>query len=260
MSLGNLADRTAMPISRLLHSYLTEARYESLRALRNPGFAIPFLLLPVALYLFFGVVLFGDALRNDPKGAMYIFTGFAVMGVMGPGMFGFGVFVATEREQGLLTLKRALPAPLAAYLLAKMLMAALFATLVMITMIAAAITLGHLKLTAGQFLSVAMIDILGSLPFCAIGLFLGTRVSGKSAPALVNLLYLPMIYLSGFLFPLPKSIQWIEFTSPAFYLDQLALRAVGVPGYGPPVVSMAVLTGMTLLLGVLAVRRLARVG
>ncbi len=244
--------------ARLLRAYLIEAKYECVRTLRMPGFAAPFLLLPVALYLFFGVVLFG--VSKDPNTALFIFLAFSVFGVMGPGMFGFGVFVAVEREQGLLTLKRALPAPPAAYLLAKMLMALLFAVLVMAAMTAAAITIAHLRLTVGQFCSVALINILGALPFCAIGLFIGTRASGKSAPAFVNLLYLPMLYLSGFFFPLPKSIHWIQFASPAFYLDQLALGAVGAAAWGTAMLHVAVLVGATLLLGLFAVRRLARVG
>jgi len=256
---GDLASGTAMSNSRLLRAYLTEAKFDLVRALRAPGFSVPILLLPVALYLLFGAVFFGDALRGDPKGALFTFTGFAVMGVMGPGMFGFGIFVATDREQGLLTLKRALPMPPAAYLLSKVLMAMLFVAIVMVTMIAAA-PLGHLRLTAGQFLSAAVINILGALPFSAIGLFIGTRASGKAAPAFVNLLYLPMIYLSGFLIPLPKSIQWIEFASPAFYLHQLVLRVEGGSSHDSAITNVAVLLGVTLLLGLLAIRRLARVG
>ncbi|MBV8809486.1 MAG: ABC transporter permease [Acidobacteriaceae bacterium] len=255
---GNLPCSARMPGSRLFRAYLTEAKYECLRSLRMPGFAAPFLVLPFALYLFFGVVLFGSS--KEPNTALYIFLAFAVFGVMGPGMFGFGVFVATEREQSLITLKRALPAPPAANLLAKMLMATLFAVLVMITMIGAALFIAHLRLTFAQFLSQAVINVLGSLPFCALGLFIGTRASGKSAPAFVNLMYLPMIYLSGFFFPLPHSIHWIQFASPAFYLDQLALSAVGLPASGTPLSNAAVLVAVTLLFGALAVRRLARVG
>ncbi len=255
---SNLPITTTMPGTRLFGAYFTEAKYECVRSLRMPGFAAPFLLLPVLLYLFFGVVLFGSS--KEPNTALFIFIAFAVFGVMGPGMFGFGVFVATEREQGLLTLKRALPAPSGANLLAKMLMALLFAVLVMVTMIVAAIFVGHLRLAAGQFFNLAVINTLGALPFCAIGLFIGTVASAKSAPAFVNLLYLPMIYLSGFFFPLPHSIHWIQFASPAFYLDQLALVAVGLPNWGTPVANFAVLVGVTVLLSLLAVRRLARAG
>ena len=110
-----------------MRAYWMEAKYESLRMLRAPAFAGPFLGLPVLLYLLFGVLLYGDAVAKDPKTALFIFMGFSVLGVMGPGMFGFGITIAMEREQGLLKLKRAMPAPPAAPLLAKMLMSMLFA-------------------------------------------------------------------------------------------------------------------------------------
>ena len=257
---NGLVRGAVMPASRVFRAYLKEARYESVRMLRSPAFAIPFLGLPAALYLLFAVLLFGDALRGDPKAAMFVFSGFNVLGVMGPGMFGFGVVVAMEREQGLLKLKRALPMPPPAYLVAKMLMAMLFGVIVTATMIAAGLSLGHLPLTAGQCLSVAAINILGALPFCALGLFIGVRTSGKSSPAFVNLIYLAMIYLSGILFPLPKSMKSIAVVSPAWHLDQLAFRALGAPSEGAVMVHVAVLGGVTLLLVVLAVRRLARVG
>ena len=45
-------------------------------------------------------------------------------------------------------------------------------------------------------------NVLGVLPFCAIGLFVGSLVSGQAAPAIVNLIYLPMAFLSGLWVPL----------------------------------------------------------
>jgi ABC-2 type transport system permease protein len=260
-----------MPIGRLFRAYLTEAKYESIRALRAPAFAIPFLLLPIVIYVLIGVFLIGSMSNGNTKVAVTMFVNFATFGVMGPGMFGFGMFVATEREQGLLTLKRALPMPPTAYLLAKMLMTMLFATIVMLTLIAAALTVGHLRITAGQFLLLALIEILGSLAFCSIGFFIGTRASGKSAPAFVNLAYLPMMHLGGLFYPLPKSAQPIEFLSPAFYLsklgrhilqspslDEISFGATGPSSLGGVVVCVAVLAGVTLLFGWLALRRFQR--
>jgi ABC-2 type transport system permease protein len=247
----------AIPKRWLWRAYLTEAQYESVRMFRTPAFAFPFLLLPAALYLFFGALM---GVAKDPKTAIQVFTGFAVFGVMGPGMFGFGMVLAVERERGLLTLKRALPMPAAANLIAKMLMAMLFSVIVMATMIAAAVSLGHLPLTVGRGLAVTVILTLGSLPFSAIGLFIGARATSRTAAAFVNLIYLPMIYLSSILIPLPKSIHAISLASPAFYLNQLALRAIGAPSYGATVVDIAILAGLTVLLTALAIRRLARVG
>jgi ABC-2 type transport system permease protein len=254
-----LARGTTMPAGRLVRAYLTEAKYETVRMLRTPAFAIPFLGLPVLLYLLFGVLIFGAAIRNDPQAGIFIFTGFAVFGVMGPGIFGFGIVVATEREQGLLTLKRALPMPPAAYLLAKMLMAIMFAVIVMATMLAA-LPLGHLKMTVGRELAAAVINILGALPFCAIGLFIGVRTTSRSAPAFVNIAYQVMMQISGIFYPLPKFLRTIAPVWPTYHLQQLVFSVLGVPSQGKAIVHVAVLAGVTLLFTVFAVRRLARVG
>ena len=125
-------------LPRVWRAYASDAKYESLRMLRAPAFAGPFLLLPAGLYMLFGVVLFGAEIAKDPKTALFLFMGFSIMGVMGPGMFGFGITISTEREHGLLRLRRALPGPPAAPLLAKMLMSMLFVAIVMASMAAVA--------------------------------------------------------------------------------------------------------------------------
>ena len=253
-------DGFTMPTRRLIGAYLTEAKYECLRMLRAPAFAGPFLGLPVALYLLFGILIYGDALRHDPKVSLFMFLGFTIFGVMGPGMFGFGVAVATERERGLYALKRALPMPAGASLLSKLAMSMLFVAIIMLTMVAVA-PFGHLKLGAGALAGLSIVCVLGAAPFGAMGLFIGTWASAKAAPALVNLAYLPMIYLSGFLIPMPKSMEWIERFSPAFHLHQLALHTIGAQSAGwSPLMHLAVLAVLTAVLTALAVRRLARVG
>jgi len=262
----------AMSTARTRNAYITEIKYECLRALRAPAFSIPFLLLPIVLYVLFGVLLAGNMSHGDSTVAKIMFVNWAVFGVMGPGMFGFGIFVANEREQGLLTLKRALPMPKGASLLAKLVMVTLFAAIVMLTLIVAALAMGHPGLSIGQYVGIALLDIAGSLPFGAIGLFIGTRASAKSAPAFANLAYLPFMHLAGLFYPLPKSVQPLEFISPAFYLDKLGLRLVGAPSLdllakiqgasnaGGPVLYVSVLALVTLMFTALAIRRLARVG
>ena len=266
--------RTAtMSSLRLRRAYLTETKFECLRALRAPAFAIPFLLLPLVLYVLFGVFLAGSMSKGDPTIAKIMFVNWSIFGIMGPGMFGFGMFVANERGQGLLTFKRALPMPPAAYLLSKMVMAILFSVIVMVTLVVAALVIGHPGFTAGLYAGLTLLAVLGSSPFCAVGLFIGTVASAKSAPAFANLAYLPFMHLGGLFYPLPKSVQPIEFLSPAFYLDKLALRVAGTPSLdqlamgatGPssrvtPIVCVVVLAGVTLLFTAVSMRRLARVG
>lgn len=273
-AIESILPRTAtMSSLRVRRAYLTETKFECLRALRAPAFAIPFLLLPLVLYVLFGVFLAGSMSKGDPTIAKIMFVNWSIFGIMGPGMFGFGMFVATERGQGLLTFKRALPMPPVAYLLAKMVMAILFSVIVMGTLVVAALVIGHPGFTAGQYAGLTLLAVLGSSPFSAVGLFIGTLASAKSAPAFANLAYLPFMHLGGLFYPLPKSVQPIEFLSPAFYLDKLALRVVAAPSLdqlamgatGPSshvtaIACVAVLCGVTLLFTAVSMRRLARVG
>ena len=249
---GNCATNSAT----LWRAYLTEAKYESIRMLRSPSFGAPLIALPVIFYLFFGVLIAGGS--KDPKIITGLFSGFAVMGVMGPAMFGFGAVLAVERDQGLLRLKRALPMPPAANLLARMLMALLFGAVITAVMVVCGLSLGHVPMNAAQSLRFAAITIAGSVPFCGIGLFLGTLLRSQAAPAVANLVYLAMAYLGGLWFPLPPGARWILQLSPAFHLDQLALAAAGAASMGSGLVHLAVLLGVTLCFTTLAVRRLAR--
>ena len=249
----------AMTSARLFRAYLTEARYETVRMLRMPAFAIPFLGLPALLYLLFGVVIFGAAIRNDAQAGVFIFAAFALFGVMGPGIFGFGMAVASEREHGLLTYKRATPMPPPAYLLAKLIMSVMFAAIVTATMLAV-LPFGHLHLTVGQLVTASIVSIFGALPFCAIGLFIGVLTNSRSAPAFVNILYQVMMHLSGLFYPLPKFLRAIAPVWPTFHLQQLFFRAVGMPSQGSPLVHAAFLLSLTLVLTLFATRRLARKG
>jgi len=233
---------------------MTEARYELLRTLRAPAFAGPFLLIPTALYLLFGTMIPESGSVRPP--GPYLFTAFTVMGIMGPALFGFGMGLALEREQGLIALKRALPMPKGAYLVAKMLMAASFAVLIATAIALETLLVGRAPVTMGQAVGVALIGVVGTIPFCAIGLFIGARVSGRAAPAFVNLAYLPLMYLSGLFFPLPQSIRWVALFSPAFHLNQLALHAT--PSILGPAINIAALVGVTVLFTGLTARRLSR--
>ena len=257
---SKLTGSAAVPRTRVLRAYLLETKYEFVRMLRVPAFSLPFLGLPVLLLLLFGVLLFGSAIRGDQVAGKFLFTAFSVLGMMGPGMFGFGMGVAMEREQGLLRLKRALPMPPAAYLLAKMLMSMLFGVIIMATMIAAGVTLVHMGLSVGQALKVFMACIIGTLPFSAIGLFIGVWTTGKSATAFVNLTYQVMMYLSGLFYPLPKFMQTIAPVWPTYHLQQLVMNTLGAPSRGSTIGHVAVLAGVTLALTLLAIRRLKQNG
>jgi ABC-2 type transport system permease protein len=77
--------------------------------------------------------------------------------------------------------------------------------------------------------------IAGTLPFCAMGLAIGYYSTPNSAPAVVNILFLPLAFCSGLWLPvqmLPKFLQHIAPFLPPYHLGQLALQAVGFNAAG----------------------------
>lgn len=249
-----------MSTARLLRAYFTEARYEMLRLLRTIAFAVPLIVLPLAIYLLFGVVFAREAIAKEPALANLLFAGFAVFAAMGPAIFGVGIVLAMERDAGLMKLKRALPVPTGAYLLAKMVTALFFGVLATSIMIVAGLLVGRLTMSFPQLAAMSAVLVIGTLPFAAIGLFIGAHVSGSAAPAVANLVFLPMSWLSGIFFPLPPMLRPWAVIWPAFHLDQVALAAAGFTQFRfiNPWTSVAVLAGITLVFGGLALRRLAR--
>ncbi len=246
-----------MSLSRLLGAYLSDAKYESLRLLRTPAFSIPILAMPILFYTFFGVLLNG---KGGPALANQMFVGWTVYGVMGPGLFGFGILVAVERNMGLLTYKRALPMPAGSYLAAKLIMAYVFALVVMAMLVTAALTMGHVTLDPWTLLRVSAVMSLGVIPACAVGLFIGSWAPASSASAFANIVYLGMAFLSGLFFPLSGILETIRPIWPTYHLAQLARASAGLPNNGSIAGHLAFLVLTSAALIFLAARRLARVG
>ncbi|HRN61112.1 MAG TPA: ABC transporter permease [Luteimonas sp.] len=237
-------------------SYLLEAKCEFLRMLREPAFCAPVIAFPALFYLLFGVLLN----RGNPAAAEYMLASYGVFGVIGAAMFGFGVTIAMDRERGFLRYKRALPTPPGAPLLAKMVMAMLFAAIISLLLATLAATLGGVSLAPRQWALLFLVNVLGTLPFAAIGLYVGSLVSGSAAPALLNLLYLPMAFLSGLWLPLsmlPDVLSRLAPAWPAWHLGQLALKVVGHDAGGATWLHLLVLAVVTVVFFVLARRRLS---
>ena len=253
------ATNAAMPARALLRSYLLEARIEFMRLLRTPSFSVPSLVFPCLFYLLFGVLL----AKGGGDGARYLLATYGTFGIMGAGLFAFGVTLAMEREQGFLRFKRALPMPAGAYLWAKLAMATIFAGAIALLLSVLGATAGGVHLSVGQWALLYLTNVLGVLPFAALGLWMGTLVGGQAAPAIVNILYLPMAFLSGLWVPLKFLPDWIGALAPvwpSYHHAQIALKIVGMDAGRPLALHLGALAATTVVFFLLARRRLAAHG
>ncbi|MHC1481446.1 ABC transporter permease [Frateuria aurantia] len=234
-------------------AYAREIGCELRRYLRTSSFMLPVLLLPLMFYALFGIIL-----NHAPEARRLLLSSYLCFGVMSPGLYGFGVSLAMERDNGLLDLKRIQPAPPGAYLLAKLVMAICVGLIVGITMLAVGAGLAGVSLSPPQLLGCLGLSGGGVIPFASLGMWLATLLHGQAGPGLINLVYLPMAVLSGLWFPLSLLPSWLQQLAPwwpASHLDALAQIAMGL-GQHAVWPHLLVLLGYTGLFTGLAVYRL----
>jgi ABC-2 type transport system permease protein len=254
----NTIDTASAPRGSAMGAYFTETRYELIRMIRNPGVAVPVLVLPLALYALFALVIFGEAINKDPGLGFFFFAAFSIM----PALFGTGVTLALERDMGLLRLKRAQPAPPAAWVVAKIASGLVLAVLAYAPIAIVALATGKLALDVSQVAALSGALFVGTIPFCAMGLMIGSLASGSAAPGYAMLVYLPGCYLSGMFFPLPKSMYWQAPIWPQFHVEQFAMHLAGITKFQSEPLSIAIATmlGYTVLFAGITIWRLSRKG
>lgn len=250
-----------MTFIKLFQSWSLEIRYEFLKLWRTPAYVIFTLMFPLMFYIFFGVLMGRRMSGSGPSMAAYLVGTYGAFGVIGVSLFGFGVSLAVERGLGWLQLKRASPMPPLSYLAAKAVVAMLFSAMMVALLFGLAIGFGDVRMSLGQWAGVALALVFGSLPFCVLGFAIGSVAQANTAPAVVNVLYLPMAICSGLWFPiqvLPQALQTLAPYLPPYHLAQIALSILGMPHRGTianHALALAAFTVVFMGLAMLAQRR-----
>jgi ABC-2 type transport system permease protein len=125
-----------------------------------------------------------------------------------------------------------------------------------------ALATGKLTLAPGPVAALSGALMVGTIPFCAMGLMVGSLASGNAAPGYANLIYLPGCYLSGMFFPLPKSMYWQTPIWPQFHVEQFAMHLAGITKYQYEPLLMAIVSmlGYTVLFAGVTIWRLKQKG
>jgi ABC-2 type transport system permease protein len=230
--------------------YLLEAKMEFLKSLRMKAYSLSTVLFPAMFYIFFGLSMGRQQSPDAVPMARYLLATYGAFGVMGASLFAFGVGIAVERGLGWLQVKRASPMPPAAYFLAKAVVGLSFGAIVVALLFGLGAAFGEVRMPMWQWLAMGGALIAGAIPFCALGLAIGSFAGPNSAPAVVNMIYLPMAFCGGLWIPfrfLPKGIQAIAPFLPSFHFSQIALRILGAPVEGSAGSHVEALLGFTLV-------------
>ena len=223
-----------------------ETRFEFVRMLRTKAFSLSVFGFPIMFY-----ILFGSSNRHNPY-ARYLLPSYSCMGIVSSCLFGIGMGIAMERAQGWLDLKLASPMPRLAYLTAKIVGCATIALAVSAALVVLSVTLGGVSVTASQVLQLGAVVLAGALPFTAMGFIIALLVPPNAGPGVINLIYLPMSFASGFWMPVDYLPHWLKVITPALPTYHLAQIALNIFGFAQPGGSMLAhweaLAGFTLLM------------
>jgi ABC-2 type transport system permease protein len=230
MSTAAISLAPSLTATHNVRIFLNEIRADFRRAVRTRAFSLSSIGFPVMFYVLFGLVLNHGDMQGGVNIAKYMLAGYAVFGMVGSALFGIGIGLSTEINAGWLELKRASPMPPVAYLLAKCVTAMTFGVIIVTILCALGISFGHVHLTSTEFFRMIGFTLVGALPFTALGLVLALLVPPTAVPGVVNLIYLPMSFLSGLWVPvflLPRWLRVMAPSMPTYHVVQLMLSVFG---------------------------------
>lgn len=248
--------RTSRPA---LVTYLqAHTQLEVRRSFRNRRYVLSGIAFPV----FFYVLNTGVLQRGQTVGRIdgtpwptYFMVSMAAYAAMVAGVFTAPV-IAVERSQGWTRLLRVTPLPPAVYVLTKVIVSPV------VTLPAVALVLAVGNLVNGADLgAVSLIElfaalVIGSLPFAALGIFIGYLMDANAAQPVTMLITFGLAILGGLWVPtvvFPDALVTIAQVLPSYHFAHLG-RAI-VAGEIPTLVDVAVLVGYGLLFGGLVVWR-----
>ncbi|MCF6303630.1 MAG: ABC transporter permease [Devosiaceae bacterium] len=208
-----------------MKQFFAHAKLHLKRLLRNPAFWAPTILFPAMFYSFFGA-----SMSPDGAYSQLAIGSFAVYAVVGIAFYQFGVGIAQDREDPFDSWMHTLPASALPNGLAQMFVAILFALSAVLLVLAASHVFGKTTLDINQTLRLLGICVVIALPASLLGIALGYSANAKAAPALANLIFLPLAFLGALWLPpiaLPKIIADISVWPPTRQMAEFAWAAIG---------------------------------
>ncbi len=173
--------------------------------------------------------IFAEIFNAKESGALpQIVSMVLILGILGNGLWGAGIRVVVEREQRILRRFKVAPISASPILISSMVTGWLLYLPALVLVIGIAALFYGMPMP-NRPLSLLFVATLGLVAFRGIGLILASVANSmQEVNILIQLIYMPMLFLTGALFPLTLLPDWVQVLSqflPATYLST-ALQAV----------------------------------
>jgi ABC-2 type transport system permease protein len=187
-----------------------QVRYEQLIFWRNPAGAFFAIILPVIFLVIFGIIFGNQTVFVNNHWMTYndfFVPALVAYGILGACLTNLAMTLSIRRDNGLLKRLRGTPMPVWAFI------AGLIGSCVLVAIVLTAFTtvFGVLvyHLTPPQHIGATVLALaVGAIVFCALGVAITVAIpNADAAPAIVNAIVLPLVFISGTFFPIdPTSV------------------------------------------------------
>lgn len=236
-----------------MKSYLALINIDLKLALRQRSVIFFNYLFPLTFFF-----IFAQSFHAEQGGAiMQVVTMVAVIGILGNGLFGAGMRAVQEREMGVLRRYKVTPITPAPILLASMVTGWIIFMPYILLMLGLAHFFYGMPFPA-RILSMLGFISVGVIVFRALGLILASVANSmQESTILVQLCYMPMLFLSGATFPTGMFPNWLLVVTqfiPATYLvsgmQGIMLRQESLAANWPALLALLLTMAVSLFISI----------
>lgn len=235
------------------------ARIETLRTLRNKRYAIFVVVFPVALYLINSGIYGEQTAAGGVRQSVYLMVSMACYGALAAAMMSTALPWAQERSSGWSDQLRVTPLPGWAVIAVKAGAALLLVLPALALVFAAAVVVAGVSLPAGQWALLVPALWLGTIPFAALGLAIGSLLPPDAAqPAAVAVMF-GLSLAGGLWFPveiMSGPLRAVAAATPVYRYAELGWSVVA--GGGLPAAGLLSVLAWAVALGAAAVHAFRR--
>lgn len=234
-----------------MNIFIQQSKAEMLRMFRNPYYIFWSLFMPMVFYFFFTKVM--NVGKDDPVWNAHFLMSMTAFSVMGSSIMTMGIRMVEERAKGWTTFMRVTPLSSLAYFSAKIVGQTFVHVFSVLVIFITGALFNGVVLSFGEWILSGCWILLGSLPFLGLGVLIGTMKKVDTAVGVSNILYMVLAITGGMWMPmeiLPKTIQWIGKSLPAFHFGNGAWSIIR--GNAPDLMNIVMLSAYLVLFMILS--------
>ncbi|HXM58792.1 MAG TPA: ABC transporter permease [Candidatus Dormibacteraeota bacterium] len=252
-----VASRSTPDVAPAWRILVAQTRAVLLGYWRLPTFVIFSMALPIMFFLFFGLPYAHEKGPGGITAGAYIMGNLGAYAVSSILVFNVGIGRAQARGQKIDLLQRATPLPGWAVIIADTIGAMVLGLISLLALYLFAALAGGVRLDAGNWLVVMVFSLVGALPLLGLGLAIGYGSGVNAAPAVANLIYLPMSFASGIFIPLsamPSFLQKVAPYLPTYHYAQFVQHGLAPTTDESLTTAIVWLVGWGIVLFAIAIR------